>query len=108
MLRMMLSYEADVAVVGEAKEASEVLQLVGEEEPDVLLLDLSMPELDELDVVRLVRECSPRTRVIVFSGYDADLLNHRQLTRGTTALSVKGAGRAELVAAIRGVVRVSI
>lgn len=101
MLRVMLSVEGDISIVGEACDGLEALQLVGREQPDMLVLDLAMPNLDGFDVIPLVPQYSHRTRVILFSGYSTVVMSQRHRALGTTAHIVKGGGRVEIVDAIR-------
>src|SRR3982075_3483665 len=66
-LAKLLSLEEDVIVVGEASDGCEVLDKVQELDPDVLLLDLRMPNLDGLSALQALQQTNKRTRVIVLT-----------------------------------------
>src|SRR6202140_655147 len=66
-LRKLLSLEEDVEVVGEAADGCEVLDKVHELDPDVLLLDLRMPNLDGLSALQALQQTNKRTRVIILT-----------------------------------------
>src|SRR5690242_16889182 len=71
-LMAVLSTQADFAVVGEAGGGEEVLRQVAALDPDVLLLDLEMPEMDGVETLRRLREAKSGVRVIVFTAFDTD------------------------------------
>jgi DNA-binding NarL/FixJ family response regulator len=58
----------DLRVVGEAGDAASGMELIGELEPDVVLLDLSMPGMSGLEAIRMIRAAAPRTAVVIYSG----------------------------------------
>jgi len=68
-LRVILAREADITVVGEACSGREGLHLVGELAPDVVLLDVNLPDMDGLVVLRRLREAYPEVRVLMVSAY---------------------------------------
>ncbi|MCZ2073881.1 MAG: response regulator transcription factor [Bryobacterales bacterium] len=69
-LRKLLSLEDDIEVVGEAGDGREVVELVEQVEPDVLLLDLRMPGLDGLSAMQALQHARKRTRVVVLTASD--------------------------------------
>ncbi len=71
-MRAMLEAEPDLEVVGEAGNGREAVDLCRELLPDLVLMDLSMPEMDGWEVARAVRRRSPRTRIAVVTGYGLD------------------------------------
>ena len=80
-VRRMLEAEPDLRVVGEAKNGFEVLPAVERLQPDVLVLDLVMPGLNGVEVIRQVMEAAPETRIVVLSmhaneAYVVDSLRH--------------------------------
>ena len=72
VLRAVLEEDGDVEVVGEAGDGEEAVALIGELQPDVVVLDLSMPRLDGLEAIPRIHEVSPDSRIVVFSGYAAE------------------------------------
>ena len=66
-LRKLLSLEDDFEIVGEANDGREVLDIIQEVEPDVLLLDLRMPNLDGLSTLQAMQQTGKRTRVIILT-----------------------------------------
>lgn len=92
--RQFLEEDDGVEVVGEAADGREALAGVAETRPDVLVLDLSMPHVDGLEVIaRVVRE-HPGTRVVVASGFAAARLGSLALELGAVGYFEKG-GSAE-------------
>lgn len=100
-LRALLQTEPDLEVVGEAADGLEVLPLVERLRPQVLLLDLMMPGLNGLEVIRQVVQRAPRTRVLVVSMH-ADYAHVAECLRlGASGYVLKEAGQTVLVRAIR-------
>jgi len=100
-----LNAQEEIEVIKEAGDTHQTIALVGEARPDVLLLDLVMPDLDGLEVLRQVRERSPETRVLVLTGYFDEGLVLRALQQGAIGYFLKGGSTAGLVKAIRAVHR---
>lgn len=91
----------DIEVVGQAGSGNEAIGLVKELQPDVVLLDIRMPETDGLEALERLQEESPNSRVIVLSTYDNPTYIARAITLGAADYLLKGTGRDDLVAAIR-------
>ncbi|GIL31007.1 response regulator [Actinocatenispora comari] len=104
-LRGMLGAEADIEVVGEAGSAAEAVVAARACDPDVVLMDLRMPNGDGVAATLAVLAQQPRCRVVVLTTYenDADIL--RAVEAGATGYLLKDAGRAELAQAIRAAAR---
>jgi DNA-binding NarL/FixJ family response regulator len=98
-----LSREADIEVVGEGDNGRRALELVALHHPDVLLLDIAMPEGDGLSVAARVAQSNPDTRVVILtaSGEGDDLV--AAMRAGASGYVVKGAGASEVVDAVRAV-----
>jgi DNA-binding NarL/FixJ family response regulator len=99
----MLETQADFSVVGEAATGTDALALLARAKPDVLLLDLQMPELDGVEVLKQMRASGSRARVIVFTVFDTDERIIAALEAGAAGYLLKGAPRSELFAAVREV-----
>jgi DNA-binding NarL/FixJ family response regulator len=96
-LRMILSAEPDLTVVGEASDGSQAVDLAHRLEPDVVLMDIRMPVLDGIEATRvLVAEGTP-TRVLVLTTYDLDDLVHAALRHGAAGFLLKSTPVARLV-----------
>jgi DNA-binding NarL/FixJ family response regulator len=71
-LRHLLEAEPDFKVVGEAEDGIEALQLIERLKPNILVLDMMMPSLNGLEVLRRIKHISPATRTIILSMQSAD------------------------------------
>ena len=101
-LRSMLTGEA-VEVVGEAGTGAEAVRLARSVGPDVVLLDMQLPDMDGVEVVRAIRDASPRSAVLVLSMHDDPALVRRALDAGASGYLLKGAGRQRLLEAMSAV-----
>ncbi len=99
----MLETEPDFEVVGTAATGAEAAALVARVDPDVMLLDLELPELDGVGVLRRLAAEGARVRVIVFTVFDTDERIIAAVEAGAPGYLLKGAPRAELFAAVRTV-----
>jgi DNA-binding NarL/FixJ family response regulator len=97
----MLETQPDFAIVGSAPSGTDALALVESADPDVLLLDLEMPELDGVGVLRALRESSARVRTIVFTVFDTDERIISAVEAGAAGYLLKGAPRADVFSAVR-------
>lgn len=97
----MLSTQPAFEVVGEAASGAETLRQVAALQPDVLLLDLEMPEMDGVEVIRRLRESDPDVRVIVFTAFDTDERIVGAVQAGAQGYLLKGVARDEVFDAIR-------
>jgi two-component system, NarL family, response regulator LiaR len=102
-LRAMLSTQPDFQVVGEAATGAEAVRLAAQLKPDVILLDLEMPELDGVTVLLQIRAANPQARVIIVTAYDADERIVQAVVAGAQGYVLKGAPREEIFHTIRSV-----
>lgn len=103
LVRYSLEDEEDIEVVGEAAEGNEGVRQAAALQPDVILLDLSMPDCDGLQALPVMAETCPRARIIVFSGFTATRMGEMVTARGAAAYLEKGVELTEVAATIRGV-----
>ena len=97
----ILSTQADLEVVAQAGSGQQTLEQVAQTEPDVVLLDLEMPEMDGVAVLRRLRVDSPQTRVIIFTAFDTDERILAAVQAGAQGYLLKGAPRDEVFNAVR-------
>ena len=97
----VLSTQLDFVVVGEAGGGEEVLRQVADLQPDVLLLDLEMPEMDGVETLRRLREAKSGVRVIVFTAFDTDDRILAAVRAGAQGYLLKGVPREEVFQAVR-------
>ena len=97
----MLETQPDFEIVGSAATGSDALALVTASHPDVLLLDLEMPVLDGVGVLRRLRAENTQVRVIVFTVFDTDERIIAAVEAGAAGYLLKGAPRADVFAAVR-------
>ena len=104
-IRALLGGLPDVEVVGEASTGPEALTLAESLRPDLVLLDISMPELNGLEVASRLMKTEPRRRIIFLSMHTDAVYVRRALQSGASGYLVKGADVPELSLAIRAVMR---
>lgn len=100
-LRALLEAEKDFRVIGEAGDGLQAIRHVETLSPDVLVLDLMMPGLNGLDVVRQLKRAAPRTQVVILSMYANEAYVLEALSNGAAAYVLKDSSSADLVHAVR-------
>ncbi len=103
-VRSLLQAEADFAVVGEAADGIETVQLVERVQPEVLVVDLMIPGLNGLEVTRQVKQRSPQTRVVILSMHANEPYVLEALKNGASGYVLKDSSGTDLVHAVRQVV----
>jgi DNA-binding NarL/FixJ family response regulator len=98
-LRALLDTEDDMTVVGEAADGTEAIRLAGRLQPDVVLMDIRMPELDGLQATRAL--AATGVRVVVVTTFDLDEYVYEALRSGASGFLVKDAEPAEIRHAVR-------
>ncbi len=101
-LKAILSLQADIEIVGEAVTGRQAIQQVRELRPDVLVLDIRMPDYDGLEVLRQLHQVDDPTRVVILSLWDNAEYRRTATERGASAYVVKGAAFTQLLPVIRG------
>jgi DNA-binding NarL/FixJ family response regulator len=99
----ILANEADMELVGEANNGLEAVELFKEYKPDVVLMDLRMPELDGTSATRMIRQEAPDAKIIALTSYDGDQDIYRALEAGVRGYILKEMVHTEVVRAIRTV-----
>ena len=103
--RMILDAEADIEVVGEASDGGEAARLVQRLEPDIVLMDVRMPEVDGIEATRRIVASGNTARVIVLTTFDEDEYVFAALRAGASGFLLKDVRPLELIEAVRIVAR---
>jgi len=103
-LRGALNAEPDLEIVAEAGSGREALEQLAQECPDILLLDIALPDMTGIDVATQALARHPGLQVIALSGYTDKVFVDEMLRAGGRAYVVKSAGTRELISAIRAVI----
>jgi DNA-binding NarL/FixJ family response regulator len=106
LVRIALEEDPLIEVVGEAANGREGVENVGEAKPDVVLLDLSMPDMDGLEAIPLMRERAPNARLVVLSGHEAGRVSLEALDQGATRYLNKAADFETIPATVHDVARI--
>lgn len=99
----LIDHQADMCVVAEAGNGREAVEQYAAQQPDVVLMDLRMPELDGVEAITAIRAASPQARIVVLTTYDSDEDIYRGLRAGAQGYLLKDAPAGELLSAIRSV-----
>jgi DNA-binding NarL/FixJ family response regulator len=99
---MILDAQTDISVIGEASDGWEVIRLVSEAQPDLVLMDVQMPNLDGLDATRrLLGGGADAPKILVLTTFDLDEYVYAALHAGASGFLVKDTSAADLLAAVR-------
>lgn len=100
-LVMILETQPDFLVVGEAENGGDAVRMTAQLQPDVILLDLEMPELDGVEAMQQLQNICPEVSVLVFTAFDTDDRIVGAVQAGAKGYLLKGAPRDEIFKAIR-------
>jgi DNA-binding NarL/FixJ family response regulator len=100
-LAMMINQEADLVVCGEAEEAESALAAIAAERPDVLLLDISLPGPDGIDLLKTIRATDASLPVLVLSMHDESVYAERALRAGANGYIMKQEATENVLVALR-------
>jgi len=101
--RMLLADEPDIDVVAEASNGLEAVVEAARVDPDVVLMDIRMPELDGLEATRRIVEADPAARILILTTFDVDEYVYRALRAGASGFVLKDDPPEQLIAAVRTV-----
>jgi NarL family two-component system response regulator LiaR len=101
----LLNMEDDMQVVGEASRGEEALRLAAELQPDVILLDIAMPDMDGVEICQRLKRSLPDAAVLVLSAFDTEEAVTAALTAGASGYVVKTISHQRLVEGIRAIAR---
>ena len=100
-LRALLEAEEDMTVVGEAENGRQAVQMAKRLQPEVVVMDIAMPQLNGLEATRQLTKESPKSRVLILSSYSDDEYVQQLTDAGASGYLVKQTAATDLVAAIR-------
>lgn len=100
-LRMLLENEHDVEIIGEAGTGAEAIRLVGELKPDLVLMDIGLPDFSGIDATLRIKEQHPKTAVVALTIHEDEEYFFRMLEAGASGYVPKRAAPEELLLAIR-------
>lgn len=104
-LRALIKDEPSLVLIGEATGGVEAVELAGHLEPDIFLLDLSMPDLDGITVTRRIRQVKPQARILILTVHEDEGLIREVIKAGASGYILKRAAEADLISAINVVMR---
>jgi DNA-binding NarL/FixJ family response regulator len=99
--RMILDARDDIEVVGEAEDGREVIELAPRVDPDVILMDVRMPNVDGVEATRRLVDAGSRARILILTTFDLDEYVYDALRAGASGFLLKDVQPAQLVDAIR-------
>lgn len=102
-LQALLQAAADIEVAGSASNGREALRLAAELNPDVIVMDITMPDMNGLEALALLREKHPRIRVVMLSMHSSSEHVYRALNAGAAGYLLKESAGEDIVTAIRRV-----
>lgn len=104
-LHMLLDAQPGLRVVGEAGDAQEAMGLAAQLQPDLILLDLTLPQIDGMTALPLLRKLAPAAKVLVLTMHDDEGYLRQAFRAGAAGYVLKKAADAELISAVRAVMR---
>ena len=104
-LRTLITSESDLELLGEATGGLESIEKVHELNPDVIVLDISMPDLDGIEVVRILKQELSQCAILILTVHEDEALVREAIRIGAAGYIIKHAAESELIAAIRSVYR---
>jgi two-component system, NarL family, response regulator NreC len=102
-LRMLLDGQPDIEVVAEAANGSEAVRHCKTTQPQVVVLDISMPEMNGLAAAKAIRQVSPTAAIVVLTRHDDEAFVKEMMTAGAAAYVLKQSRSTELLSAVRAV-----
>ena len=99
--RVIVNAEAEMEVIGEASDGRETIEAVRRRKPDVVLMDIRMPNLDGIEATRVIAADARPPRVLILTTFDLDEYVYEALRAGASGFLLKDAGAGELLQAVR-------
>lgn len=98
LLRLALSTDERFAVVGEASDGAQAVEVAAETRPDAIVIDLAMPVMDGLQAIPEIKRRTKKTKIVVFSAFEAAQMSGEAIARGADAYVEKGSSYSVLMA----------
>ncbi len=103
--RMILDAQNDMEVVGEVSNGREAVEVATEVQPDIVVMDVTMPELNGIEATRRIATAAPRTRVLALSMHKDSVYVREILRAGARGYLLKDSGEGDLLTAVRAVAK---
>ncbi len=100
-LRMMLNAQPDFEVVGEAQDGRQAIQEAQRLQPDVILMDITMPDMNGIEATRQIKKLLPETKVLMLTMHEHDEYVFQALRAGASGYMLKEAADTDLISALR-------
>lgn len=100
-LSLLLMKEPTLELVGDAANGKQLIQMAKELQPDIVLTDLKMPQMDGIEAIKTIKELYPAIKAIALSSFDSDAMVIDALEAGAMGYIIKNADRGEIIDAIR-------
>jgi DNA-binding NarL/FixJ family response regulator len=102
-IQMYLEYESDLEIIGYAENGTTALKQIEELTPDIVILDLEMPDMDGLTTIQMIRDRFSQTKILVLSSHDERENINRAIEAGAKGYLIKGTPARELANAVRSI-----
>ena len=102
-MKYLLEEEKNIEIVGEGENGLEAIELVNKVKPDILLIDIRMPEMNGIDAVRIINEKETNTKCIILSMHDSEEYILQSIEAKAMGYLLKDAGKVEILKAIKNV-----
>lgn len=100
LLRLALSTDERFTVVGEASDGAQAVEVAAETKPDAIVIDLAMPVMDGLQAIPQIKKRTAKTKIVVFSAFEAAQMSGEALAQGADAYVEKGSSYSVLMATL--------
>ncbi len=100
-LRMMLNAQSDFEVIGEAQDGRQAIQEAQRLQPDVILMDITMPDMNGIEATRQIKKLLPETKVLILTMHEHDEYVFQALRAGASGYMLKEAADTDLISALR-------